>query len=65
MINKDFLREVLADQKKLMKMSDVRPIHMPKYDELSVKNLFPRMAQSPDFMLYFPDKLPKDRLPDR
>ena len=35
------------------------------YDELSVKNLWPHMQGIPEFMIHFPDKLPKNRLPDR
>ena len=35
------------------------------YDELAVKRLWPEMQNTRDFMKYFPDKLPKGRLPDR
>ena len=41
MVNKDFLKEILAEKKKLMKVSDVKFIHVPKFDELSVKNVYP------------------------
>ena len=46
-------------------MSDLRQINVPKYDELSVKNLFLKVAENPEFMKYLPDRLPKDKLPDR
>ena len=36
-----------------------------KYDELSVKDLFPHMKNDPVFMEYFPDKFPKGHPPDR
>ena len=65
MLNKDFLRDVLQDKKKLMKQADITPITVPKYDELSVKALLPEWQAQPDFWVYFPDKLPKDRVPDR
>jgi hypothetical protein len=39
MLNKDFLRDILQDKKKLMKLADITPIVVPKYDELSVKAL--------------------------
>ena len=39
-INKDFMRQVLTGEKKLMKKNQVDYIHVPAYDELSVKNLW-------------------------
>ena len=65
MLNKDFLRDILADKKKLMKLADVTPIVVPKYDELSVKALLPQWQVQPDFWIYFPDQLAQHRLPDR
>ena len=65
MINKDFLKEILAEEKELIPIADVRFINVPMFDELSVKRLWPEMQLSPDFMKFFPDKLPKGRLPDR
>ena len=38
---------------------------MPMYDELSVVNLWPDMQHDEHFMLYFPDKKAKSRLPER
>jgi hypothetical protein len=65
MLNKDFLRDILQDKKKLMKQSEIRMVTVPKYDELSVKTLLPQWQDDPEFWVYFPDKLPKDRVPDR
>ena len=65
MINKDFLKEVLAERKDLLELSKVKFKHVPLYDELSVVQLWPLMKDDKDFMLYMPDKLPKGRLPDR
>ncbi len=65
MINKDFLKQVLAEEKELLPIKDVRFINVPMYDELAVKRLWPEMQNSRDFMKYFPDKMPKGRLPDR
>ena len=50
MMTKDFLRSVLKEKKKLMKLSDVKFISVPKYDELSVKTLFPHMKNDSVFM---------------
>ena len=64
-INKDFLKEVFLNHKKLLKLSDVKFVQVPMYDELSVVKLWPLMQQDVEFMQYFPDKMPKGRVPDR
>ena len=65
MMNKDFLKEILQDSKKLMPHKDLRQINVPKYDELSIKNIFPMIEKDEEIMRYFPSKLPKGRIPDR
>ena len=55
MINKDFLKQVLANDKKLMKMSSLRSINVPKFDEVSVKTIWPLIKQDPEVLVYFPD----------
>ena len=65
MINKDFLKQVLTEEKELIPIRHVNFVNVPMYDELSVKRLWPDMRMSPDFMKFFPDKLPKGRLPSR
>ena len=37
--NKEFIKAVLCDDKKLFKVSEIKVINMPKYDELSCKNV--------------------------
>ena len=58
MITKDFIRQVLAAEKELLKMSELRQVNVPKYDELSVKNIFPNLKDNPTFMVHIPDRLP-------
>ena len=41
MFNKDFLRQVLAEEKELFEIHNVRFINVPHYDEVSVKRLWP------------------------
>ena len=65
MLNKDFIKLVLAEKKKLLSMSELKQVHVPKYDELSVKKFWPLMQQVNDFMAYMPDPTPDGRLPDR
>ena len=65
MMNKDFLKDVLADKKRLIPLKDVIFVNVPKYDELSVKTVYPLIQKDKELMAFFPDKLPKGRLPDR
>ena len=64
-INKDFLKDVLAGKKQLFKKQAVTTIEVPHYDELSVKKIFPELKGDKAFMSYFPDKFPKGKGPPR
>ena len=65
MLNKDFIKLVLVEKKKLLPLSEVKHVHIPKYEELSVKKLWPLTWNVEDFMVYMPDHTPEGRLPDR
>ena len=65
MMNKDFLKEVLAEDKALLRLEQVSRINVPLYDELSVGNIWPMLKNDEKFMLYFPTKMAKGRVPDR
>ena len=43
MINKDFLKDVLTEEKSLLKLEEVKRVNVPLYDELSVVSLWPMM----------------------
>ena len=58
MINKDFLRQVFKNDKKLLGLNEVHRICVPMFDELSVGNLWPQVKPDAAFAVYFPDKLP-------
>ena len=60
MVTKDFLKDVLVGNKKLLKMSEVRFINPPLFDEIAVKHLYEDVRQQPLMRDYFPDKLPKN-----
>ena len=64
-INKDFLREVLAGKKQLMKKAAVQFIQVPHYDELAVKNLWSTFKDDKEFLSFFPDTFPKNKGPPR
>jgi len=65
MVNKDFIRDVLAERKKLMKLSAVKSVNVPHFDEISVKSVFPLFKDDPEIMKYIPDFLAAGKLPDR
>jgi len=64
-VTKDFLKEVLANKKQLLRRADVKEVSVPHYDELSVRTLWPELKKDPKFMLYFPSIFPKDKGPPR
>lgn len=64
-VNKDFLRQVFTNEKRLLKLSEIRPITVPLYDELSVKNLYSQMIEDPQIAMYLPNVMDKNRLPER
>ena len=65
MLNRDFMKQLLAEDKKLLELRHVVHVNVPRYDELSVKKFWPLMQQDPAFMQYMPDPTPDGRLPER
>ena len=67
MLNRDFMKQLLAEEKKLLELREVRHANVPKYDELSVKKFWPLMQKDAKFIQYMPDPMPKGegRLPER
>ena len=45
MVTKDFLKDGLQNKKKLLKMSEVKFINPPLFDEIAVKNLYKDVTQ--------------------
>ena len=64
-LNKDFLKEVFAGKKHLIPQAQIRPVVVPKYDELSVKALFKDVMTQPELAKYFPAAPSDKHLPDR
>ena len=65
MINKDFLKQVLKEEKKLLSLNEVKYVNVPHYDELSVKRFWPRLREDKTLMKYMPDFNTEDKIPDR
>ena len=64
-MNKDFIKDVLAGKKMLMKKSEVVSIEVPHYDELSVRRLWPDLKKDAELAQYFPSEYPQDKGPPR
>ena len=55
-VNKDFLWQVFAEEKILLKKKNVEYVHVSHYQELSVKNLWKDLKDDQIFNVYFQDK---------
>ena len=58
-ITKEFLKGVFNEEKDLIPMSELRLANMPRYDEISVKNVWPEVRKFPEVMKYLPNSVRK------
>ena len=65
MINSAFLKQVFCDEKQLLRLSDVKYVNVPHYDELSVKKFWPILQEDKTFMAYMPKPSLTQRIPER
>lgn len=63
--SKDYLKAVLSGKKKLLDKSDVRLLNCPRYDEVSVKQLYDIVMEDREVAMYFPDSDQSKKLPER
>ncbi len=65
-VTKDFLRQVLTDEKKILKKKEIDFIHVPSWDELSCKRLWKISKRGCGLQKStFRTKYPNDKGPDR
>ncbi len=64
-MTKDFLKLVFGGRKELIPQAQVRPVSVPRYDELSVSSLIKDVMRSPELSKFFPDQVSPSDLPDR
>ena len=55
MMNKDFLKEVFAEEKDLLPLKEVKWINVPLFDELSVVKIWPMTKENKQIKKYFPN----------
>ena len=61
MITAPFLKAVLKGEKVLLKAAEVKICNPPKYDEISVTQLYDDCIKLPGMAEHFPDQYPKGR----
>ena len=64
-VNKDFLKAVFRNQKRLLKKNQVNYVSVPGYNELAVKRLWPDLSKDEAFTVYFQDKFADEKVPNR
>lgn len=64
-VNKDFLKSIFLDEKKLFKKKKIEYIKVPHWDELPVKKLWGDLKDDAAFSIYFQDKYADQKLPHR
>ena len=62
---KNFIKDLLTDKKRLLRQAEVNMITVPNFKELSVKSLWPEVANDEDISLYFDDDFPEGKYPAR
>jgi len=65
MVTRLFLKQVLTGEKALLKMTEVRFINPPAFDEIGIKALYDEALKMQGKTKYFPDKYAKSRQCDR
>ena len=61
MLTKDYAKEIFSEEKLLIRKKHALYIDVPKYDELSVKNLYDKLLALDNMKKYFPNTYPKGR----
>ena len=64
-VNKDFLKQILVNEKMLLQLDEVRFIRVPKYEELTVKTLYPQALEDERLKKFLPDDTSKTKPMDR
>ena len=61
-----FIRAILQNKKKVLKTTELIKINIPRYEELSVRNLYDDVMKDPDVSQYLPDlEQNSSKLPER
>jgi hypothetical protein len=50
-----FIKAILSNQKRVFKTNEIKTFNVPKYEELSIKNLYPDALKDPEVAIYLPN----------
>jgi len=64
-MNKDFLKQVLAEEKKLLPLKNLKTVNVGHYPELAINKMYKEFAARPALKPYLPDTFPKGRQIDK
>ena len=64
-VNWIFVKQLLAGRKKAFKLTDIRRIELPRYDELSIKVLLGMIHNDQAIRVYLRDDVSEDKPPSR
>ena len=64
-LNKDFLKAVFEDEKRLLFKNEVRFITISHFEEISVRRLWTELKNDQQFAMFFPDVYPENKFPPR
>ena len=65
MVNKDFIKMVLTEQKSMLPLREIKWVNVPHYDELSVKKFLPKFSNDEQVMKFIPEVSIESRIPAR
>ena len=64
-MNKDFLKQVLREDKKLLPLKHLKVVNVGHYPELALHKMYKEFSARPVLKQYLPDSLPKGRMIDK
>ena len=53
-MNKEWIKQILSGEKKLLKLTQIKPVNAGNFPEVSVKNLFKEFSIRPEIVPYMP-----------
>ena len=60
-VTKDYMKAIIAGRKHLLGKQEVKHVELRKFDEVSVKAMYPKLLEHDELKPYFPDSYPKGR----
>ena len=64
-MTKEWLKKILTGEKRLMKLSELKPVHVGYFPEVSVKQLYSDFSSRSEMEPYLPEKIPKGKQLDK